>query len=75
MAEIKRHLHHVMVFASTETEGKQAALYFYRAPKVGMAKRWFKEEHPTKRLIKAISLGTKEYTVDARKYHALYEDS
>jgi len=72
---IRRHMHHVVVFTNTQMPGKQAAAYSYIAPKVRMARKWFKEEHPDRPILKIFSVGAKEYSVDAEKYYALYEES
>ena len=47
----------------------------YIAPKVYIAKRWFKQDHPNRKLIKAVSLGVKLYEIEASKYNAIYEDT
>jgi hypothetical protein len=68
-------MHQVMVLAEPKNPKYKAFLTTYIAPKVDMAKRWFKEDYPTLKILKIASLGVKEYEIEASKYYALYEES
>jgi hypothetical protein len=64
-----------MVFAETKDLNKKVAIFNYLAPKVPMVRRWFKEDYPDRKLFKVVSLGVKEYEIEAEKYYALYKDT
>ena len=72
---IRRYMHNVMIFTTAQDPTKKVAIMNYIAPKVYIAKRWFKQDHPNRKLIKAVSLGVKLYEIEASKYNAIYEDT
>jgi len=72
---VRKHMHCVMVLAEPKNPEYKAFFTTYIAPKVGIARRWFKEDYPTLKILKIASLGVKEYEIEASKYYALYEDS
>jgi hypothetical protein len=72
---VKKYMHHVMVLAEPKNPEYKAFFITYIAPKVGIARRWFKEEYPTLKILKIASLGVKEYEIEASRYYALYKES
>jgi len=71
---INRYMHNVMIFTTAQDPTKKVAIMNYIAPKVYIAKRWFKQDYPNRKLIKAISLGVKLYEIEESKYNAIYEN-
>ena len=72
---IKRYMHNVMIFTTATNPEKKIALVSYIAPKIYLARQWFKVDHPEKPILKIFSLGVKEYEIEASKYDALYKDT
>jgi hypothetical protein len=72
---ISRYMHNVMIFTTAKDPTKKVEIMNYIAPKVYIAKQWFKQDHPNRKLIKAVSLGVKLYEIEASKYYAIYEDT
>ena len=72
---LRKYMHHVMVLAEPKSPEYKAFFTTYLAPKIGMARRWFKEDYPDLKIYKIGSMGVKEYEIEASKYYALYEES
>jgi hypothetical protein len=70
---IKTHFHTVVVFTKPTEENGKVGMYRYLAPKVFMARDWFEEDHPDKKILKLFSIGVSQHEIDGDKYNALHK--